>query len=125
MKTMIPRLAWLGVLLIAFLAGGCLGTLTPHVIDVETLPPEQQEIATEALRFLGASGTEFESPPQLILIKRMGSSWQVVFEGEMRIIPPGPMHTLTPEPFTHQCAYIVIDPIDHLNSLGSGTCARR
>jgi diadenosine tetraphosphate (Ap4A) HIT family hydrolase len=125
MKNALPRLAWLGVLLMAFLAAGCLGALTPHAVDVETLPPEQQEIVAEAMNFLATSRMEFQSPPQVILVKRKGSSWQVVFEGDMHVVPPDPMHTLTPGPFTHQCAYIIIDPITNRNALRSQPCPKR
>jgi hypothetical protein len=109
----------------ALLATGCLGTLTPHDIDVETLPPEQQEVVTKAMNFLETSRMEFQSPPRVVLVKKQGSSWQVVLEGDMRVVPPDPLHALTPGPFVHQCAYITIDPIDHHNSLLNGTCTRR
>ena len=140
---------YVAIFLITLSIVGCSTAAAPTPIDVEMLSPEQQEIVIEAQRFLSSSRTEFQSPPQIILLekttrskalKRMASSeeivnvthnsgknqvWLVLFEGEMRVIPPNPLHTWTPGPFTHQCVYVLIDPETHLNGLRGTRCPGR
>ncbi len=140
-------LLWQALLVLLGFMVGCSSQSTP--IDTEHLPPEQQKIVTEAQRFLGASRLEFQAPPQLIRIektthararrfidrhdslsfgKKKGANspvWLVVFEGEMRIIPPDPLRTFTPGPFTHQCVYVIVDPATHMNALRNSRCPRR
>ncbi len=139
-------LLWWGALLALLFAVGCSPHPTP--IDIDGLPPDQQKIVEEAQRFLGTSRIEFQSPPQVIRLEKTTNAralryinrndsllfgrkdaenapvWLVMFEGEMRIIPPDPTHTLTPGPFTHQCVYVMITPGTHQNALRTTRCPK-
>jgi len=141
------RLLWLGILSVLLLTASCSPPPTP--IDWESLSPEQQKIVREAQNFLNTSRLEFQSPPQVIRLEKTtrghasqriasddsvffdgknsenATAWLVLFEGEMRIIPPDPTHSFTPGPFSHQCVYVMIDPATHMNALRSTRCPWR
>lgn len=147
MITMKIRLARWVVLLALLFAIGCSAPPTP--IDTENLSPEQQKIVEEAEHFLGTSRIEFQKPPQVIRIEKTtpgrairfinrndsisfgekdaekAAVWLVIFEGEMRIIPPDPNHTFTPGPFSHQCVYVSVNPVTHMNALRNTRCPKR
>ena len=49
--------------------------------------------------------------------------WLVVFEGEWLVIPPAPLHTVTPPPPSHGCAYVILDVTDSGHSeIGTMEC---
>ncbi len=49
--------------------------------------------------------------------------WLVVFEGEWQVIPPDPLHTVTPPPPSHGCAYVILDATDSgRNEIGTMDC---
>ena len=87
-------------------------------------------IAAQAI--LGTTRMHYTAPPQVVLVEetnlgdahkrvkqhgtytyedRPGNTkvWFVVFEGDWQIIPPDPMHTITPPPPSHGCAYVIIE----------------
>jgi hypothetical protein len=40
------------------------------------------------------------------------SVWLVIFEGEWQVIPPDPLHTVTPPPPSPGCTYVILDTED-------------
>ena len=83
-----------------------------------------------ARRYLGTTRLEFSTPPNIVSVEEMNLTnanrragfpgaavndvpgdtkvWLVIFEGDYRIVPPDPMHTLTPNPPGHGCSAVII-----------------
>jgi hypothetical protein len=38
--------------------------------------------------------------------------WLVILEGDWQVLPPDPLHTVTPLPPSHGCAYVMLDAND-------------
>jgi hypothetical protein len=106
--------------------------ITRQTLDAFQPPPtiqNQQQAAIAALRELTTSRLEYLQPPMVIsaykttlkhAMKIMATKrekymyippenypvWLVIFEGEFRIVPPGP--DSTPGPYSHRCVWVMI-----------------
>ena len=130
-----------------------LGAVSQTPIPISTLNTQTSlssittrlQAVIAARNYLGSSRLNFSTPPAVVFAgeielasafqytgwtasgtyKEQGKTivWLVVFEGEGQIIPPDPIHTITPPPPTHGCAAVIVIASDGMPvAMGSIDC---
>ena len=119
-------------------------TLDAFIATLTAPITTKMQAVIAARRELLATRLEFSNPPSVLFVEEMklvdalqraGQSdkinspgkpsntkvWLVIFIGDVQIIPPDPMHTLTPAPPSTGCATVIINSDTGLSEGVRGT----